>query len=112
MVNSRGPIEDPSPLACTSRSLLLGETEGVLSYKSTSSLITSSNCWFSIWDIDSHLLFLLKVCCRMIVPAYHFEDGCSWDISSCLPLSRFHAYSGYQASTFFSVASLTKFYFW
>ncbi|GFZ09233.1 embryo defective 2016 [Actinidia rufa] len=60
MVNSRGPIEDPSPLACTSRSLLLGETEGVLSYKSTSSLITSSNCWFSIWDIDSHLLFLLK----------------------------------------------------
>ncbi|PSS15859.1 Protein virilizer like isoform 1 [Actinidia chinensis var. chinensis] len=60
MVNSRGPIEDPSPLACTSRSLLLGEIDGVLSYKSTSSLITSSNCWFSIWDIDSHLLFLLK----------------------------------------------------
>ncbi|KAL7001548.1 hypothetical protein U1Q18_002701 [Sarracenia purpurea var. burkii] len=60
MINSRGRIEDPSPLACMSRSLLLGETEGVLSYKSSSSLITSSNCWFSIWDIDSHLLFLLK----------------------------------------------------
>ncbi|KAI8562895.1 hypothetical protein RHMOL_Rhmol03G0070900 [Rhododendron molle] len=60
MINSRAPLEDPSPLACTSRSLLLGETEGVFSYKSTCSLITSSNCWFSNWDIDSHLLFLLK----------------------------------------------------
>ncbi|KAG5544897.1 hypothetical protein RHGRI_017379 [Rhododendron griersonianum] len=60
MINSRAPLEDPSPLACTSRLLLLGETEGVLSYKSTCSLITSSNCWFSNWDIDSHLLFLLK----------------------------------------------------
>ncbi|XP_058205312.1 protein virilizer homolog isoform X2 [Rhododendron vialii] len=60
MINSRAPLEDPSPLASTSRSLLLGETEGVLLYKSTCSLITSSNCWFSNWDIDSHLLFLLK----------------------------------------------------
>ncbi|KAL7225923.1 hypothetical protein ACSBR1_021135 [Camellia fascicularis] len=60
LITSRGPIEDPSPLACTSRSLLLGETEGLLAYKSTCSLITSSNCWYSNWDIDSHLLFLLK----------------------------------------------------
>ncbi|KAF7145926.1 hypothetical protein RHSIM_Rhsim04G0136900 [Rhododendron simsii] len=61
MINSHAPLEDPSPLACTSRLLLLGET-GVLSYKSTCSLITSSNCWFSNWDIDSYLLFLLMEC--------------------------------------------------
>ncbi|KAI8558961.1 hypothetical protein RHMOL_Rhmol04G0137000 [Rhododendron molle] len=66
MINSCAPLEDPSPLACTSRSLLLGETEGVLSYKSTCSLITSSNCWFSNWDIDSHLLVLLKCSNRVI----------------------------------------------
>ncbi|KAK2995796.1 hypothetical protein RJ640_026563, partial [Escallonia rubra] len=60
LINSSGPIEDPSPVSCASRSLILGETEGLLSYKATSSLITSSNCCFSNWDIDSNLLFLLK----------------------------------------------------
>ncbi|KAK7812857.1 hypothetical protein CFP56_006549, partial [Quercus suber] len=30
LINSRGPIEDPSPVACASRSLILGQTEGLL----------------------------------------------------------------------------------
>ncbi|KAA8516811.1 hypothetical protein F0562_017079 [Nyssa sinensis] len=60
LIKSCGPIEDPSPVACSIRSLILGGTEGLLSYKATSSLITSSDCSFSNWDIDSHLLYLLK----------------------------------------------------
>ncbi|GKV31944.1 hypothetical protein SLEP1_g40595 [Rubroshorea leprosula] len=60
LINSRGPIEDPSPDACASRSLLLGQTEGLLSFKATSSLIATSNCCFSTWEIDFHLLALLK----------------------------------------------------
>lgn len=62
LINSSSLVEDPSPVAITSRSLVLGETDGLLSYKATSKLITSSNCRFINWDIDSHLLFLLKVC--------------------------------------------------
>ncbi|XP_027363282.1 protein virilizer homolog isoform X3 [Abrus precatorius] len=60
LINSRGPIEDPSPMACASRSLITGQTDGLLSYKTTSSLISSSSCCFSDCDIDSHLLGLLK----------------------------------------------------
>ncbi|XP_004497651.1 protein virilizer homolog isoform X2 [Cicer arietinum] len=60
LINSRGPIEDPSPVACASRSLITGQTDGLLSYKTTSNLISSSSCCFSDWDIDSHLLGLLK----------------------------------------------------
>ncbi|RDX63447.1 hypothetical protein CR513_58123, partial [Mucuna pruriens] len=60
LINSRGPIEDPSPIACASRSLVTGQTDGLLSYKTTSSLISSSSCCFSDCDIDSHLLGLLK----------------------------------------------------
>ncbi|RZC25775.1 protein virilizer homolog [Glycine soja] len=60
LINSRGPIEDPSPIACASRSLITGQTDGLLSYKTTSSLISSSSCCFSDCDIDSHLLGLLK----------------------------------------------------
>ncbi|XP_017414401.1 protein virilizer homolog isoform X2 [Vigna angularis] len=60
LINSRGPIEDPSPIACASRSLITGQTDGLLSYKTTSSLISSSSCCFSDSDIDSHLLGLLK----------------------------------------------------
>ncbi|KAL2327346.1 hypothetical protein Fmac_020773 [Flemingia macrophylla] len=60
LINSRGPIEDPSPIACASRSLVTGQTDGLLSYKTTSSLIRSSSCCFSDCDIDSHLLGLLK----------------------------------------------------
>ncbi|XP_059462211.1 protein virilizer homolog isoform X3 [Corylus avellana] len=60
LINSHGPIEDPSPVARASRSLILGQTEGLLSYKATSTLIASSNCCFSNFDIDLHLLELLK----------------------------------------------------
>ncbi|KAF7804221.1 protein virilizer-like protein [Senna tora] len=60
LINSRGPIEDPSPMAFGSRSLITGQTDGLLSYKTTSGLISSSSCCFSDWDIDTHLLGLLK----------------------------------------------------
>ncbi|XWS59372.1 hypothetical protein CRYUN_Cryun08bG0115900 [Craigia yunnanensis] len=58
LVNSHGPIEDPSPVAHASR--ILGQTDGLVSYKATCGLIASSNCCFSNWEIDSHLLALLK----------------------------------------------------
>ncbi|XP_057778024.1 protein virilizer homolog isoform X2 [Salvia miltiorrhiza] len=54
-----GPVEDPSPVAAASRSLILGDA-GLLAYKATSSLINLSNCGFLNCDIDSHLLSLLK----------------------------------------------------
>ncbi|XVE96282.1 hypothetical protein REPUB_Repub02eG0207600 [Reevesia pubescens] len=60
LVNSHGPIEDPSPVAHASRFLILGQTDGLVSYKATSGLIASSNCCFSDWEIDLHLLALLK----------------------------------------------------
>ncbi|KAJ7957710.1 Embryo defective protein [Quillaja saponaria] len=60
LINLRGPIEDPSPVACAIRSLMTGQTDGLLSYKATSGLIKSSKCSFSNWDIDSNLLALLK----------------------------------------------------
>lgn len=60
LINSRGPMEDPSPVACASRSLLFGQTEGLLSYKATGNLLATSNCCFSNWDNDFHLLSLLK----------------------------------------------------
>ncbi|OMO49780.1 Protein virilizer, partial [Corchorus capsularis] len=60
LLNSHGPIEDPSPVAHASRVLILGQTDGLVSYKATSGLIASSNCCFSNWEIDSHLLALLK----------------------------------------------------
>ncbi|KAL5709091.1 hypothetical protein ACHQM5_019815 [Ranunculus cassubicifolius] len=60
LLNSRGPVKDPSPVASATRSLILGQTEGILSYKATINLIASSNCHFSEFDIDPHLLSLLK----------------------------------------------------
>lgn len=62
LINARGPIDDPSPVACASRSVILGrQTDGsLLSYKATSNLIASSKCQFSDSDIDPHLLSLLK----------------------------------------------------
>ncbi|KAJ4969679.1 hypothetical protein NE237_002778 [Protea cynaroides] len=60
LLNSRGPVEDPSPMACARRSLILGQTEGLLTYKATIDLIASSKCCFSGWDVDPHLLSLLK----------------------------------------------------
>ncbi|GJV61165.1 hypothetical protein Tco_1467265 [Tanacetum coccineum] len=60
LITSSALVEDPSPVASTSRSLILGETDGLLSYKATTRPIALSNYHFSNWDIDSHLLFLLK----------------------------------------------------
>ncbi|XP_042045917.1 protein virilizer homolog isoform X1 [Salvia splendens] len=54
-----GPVEDPSPMAAASRSLILGDT-GSLAYKATSSLINLSSCRLLNSDIDSHLLAILK----------------------------------------------------
>ena len=65
LVNSHGPIEDPSPVAHASRFLILGQTDGLISYKATSGLIASSNCCFSDREIDLHLLALLKVGCSV-----------------------------------------------
>ncbi|CAN4087886.1 unnamed protein product [Withania somnifera] len=59
LINSSGPIEDPSPVVCASKSLVLGDA-GQLSYNSTSNLITRSSCCFSNNDMDQHLLSLLK----------------------------------------------------
>lgn len=60
LISSCSPIEDPSPVACAARLLNLGQTEGLLSYKASSSLIGSSDCCFSNRDVDLHLLTLLK----------------------------------------------------
>ncbi|CAI9097590.1 OLC1v1034059C1 [Oldenlandia corymbosa var. corymbosa] len=58
LITSSGPIDDPSPVAHASSSLILGD--GPLSYKATSALINKSYSSFSKCDIDSHLLLLLK----------------------------------------------------
>ncbi|OWM82588.1 hypothetical protein CDL15_Pgr002163 [Punica granatum] len=60
LVKSHGPIEDPSQVARACQSLILGQNEGSLSYKATSSLITWSSSFLFNWDVDSHLLTLLK----------------------------------------------------
>ncbi|GAB2286472.1 hypothetical protein Dimus_020871 [Dionaea muscipula] len=60
LISSPGPIEDPSAPACARRWLILGQTEGVLSYKETNYLIATSSCRFLTHDIDSKLLSLLK----------------------------------------------------
>ncbi|KAK6942521.1 Virilizer, N-terminal, partial [Dillenia turbinata] len=60
LINSCGPIEDPSPVGCASRSLILGLAEGSLSFQMTRGLISQSTCCFADWDIDSTLLLLLK----------------------------------------------------
>lgn len=59
LISLRGPIEDPSPVAYASRSLLLSDP-GLLSYKATSCLINQSKCCFAKWDVDSNVLLLLK----------------------------------------------------
>lgn len=65
LINLHGQIEDPYPVAQASRSLILGQGEGCLSYKTTSGSITS-NCCLSIWDIDPDLLGILKVSCSFL----------------------------------------------
>ncbi|KAL0374797.1 UNVERIFIED_CONTAM: protein virilizer [Sesamum radiatum] len=74
LIKLSGPIDDPSPMAAASRSFILGDA-GQLVYKTTSGLINLSNCGFLNWDIDSHLLSLLKergflplsaACCHLL----------------------------------------------
>ncbi|KAK8672102.1 hypothetical protein V6N13_110476 [Hibiscus sabdariffa] len=60
LVISHGPVEDPSPVAHAIRCFILGQTDGLVSYKATGGLIASSNCCFSDREIDLHLLVLLK----------------------------------------------------
>lgn len=48
-------------MGCATRSLSIRQTEAMLSYKGSSSLISSYDCGFSNTDIDLHLLTLLKV---------------------------------------------------
>ncbi|XP_068645257.1 protein virilizer homolog [Aristolochia californica] len=60
LINLRGPVEDPSPVAHARRSLILGQAEGLLSYKATINLISASKCCFSNGDIDPNLLSLLQ----------------------------------------------------
>lgn len=62
-MRTNGPIEDPSPAAHAERLLLIGQSDGILSYKATSGLISSSSWRFLDQDIDSYLLALLNVCC-------------------------------------------------
>lgn len=60
LMNSSGWVEDPSPVAYAIQSLMVGNAEGVLSYKATSKLIASSSCRFLQQEIDAKLLSLLK----------------------------------------------------
>ncbi|XP_027174907.1 protein virilizer homolog [Coffea eugenioides] len=59
LINFHGPIEDPSLVARASSTLIPCDV-GSLSYKATSTFINQSNCCFSKWDTDPHLLLLLK----------------------------------------------------
>lgn len=61
LIKLSGPIDDPSPMGAASKFLTLGDS-GLLSYQTSSCLINLSSCSFMNWDIDSHLLSLLKVC--------------------------------------------------
>lgn len=60
LINSSGWVDDPSPMACAIRSLMVASSEGVLSFKATSKLIASSSCRFLNQNIDAKLLSLLK----------------------------------------------------
>lgn len=55
-----GPIEDPSPVATASRIFKSEHLEGLLSYKATIDLITSSKYSFLQYDTDPYLLSLIQ----------------------------------------------------
>lgn len=61
LFNLCGPFEDPSPAGVARRSLGTDKSDGPLSYKATSNYIAFSKNSFLSWDIDIHLLSLLKV---------------------------------------------------
>ncbi|XP_055825859.1 protein virilizer homolog isoform X2 [Solanum dulcamara] len=82
LINSSGPIEDPSPVACASRSLVLGDG-GQLSCNSTSNLITRSSCCFSSNDMDQHLLSLLKERGFLPLSAALLSSCALWSDTAC-----------------------------
>lgn len=82
LINSPGPIEDPSPVACASKSLVLGDG-GQLSYNSTSNLITRSSCCFSNNDMDQHLLSLLKERAFLPLSAAVLSSSALWSDTAC-----------------------------
>ncbi|KAF5182700.1 virilizer [Thalictrum thalictroides] len=96
LLNSRGPIEDPSPVANAHRSLILGQTDGLLSYRATIKLIASSNCCFADFEIDSHLLSLLK------------ERGFLPLSAALLSSSSLRSEKGHTSDTFLDIASLLE----
>ncbi|XXG70875.1 hypothetical protein AAC387_Pa07g0258 [Persea americana] len=59
LLNLRGPIEDPSPVARAAR-LMHVPSDGLLTYGATVNLVTSSKYCSAELDVDSRLLLLLK----------------------------------------------------
>ncbi|KAG9151531.1 hypothetical protein Leryth_023728 [Lithospermum erythrorhizon] len=59
LINLRGPIDNPSPVASATESLVLDDA-GFLSYKATRGLINKCDLGYWNQDVDSHLLSLLK----------------------------------------------------
>ncbi|TMW91087.1 hypothetical protein EJD97_014800 [Solanum chilense] len=82
LINSSGPIEDPSPVACASKSFVLGDS-GQLLYNSTSNLITQSSCCFSNNDMDQHLLSLLKERGFLPLSAALLSSSALWSHAAC-----------------------------
>ncbi|KAL6842285.1 hypothetical protein ACP4OV_027933 [Aristida adscensionis] len=60
LIKSCGPIEDPSPVAVARKISKSGHLEGILSYKATIDLITSSKYSFLPFDTDPYLLSLIQ----------------------------------------------------
>ncbi|KAJ8536636.1 hypothetical protein K7X08_035037 [Anisodus acutangulus] len=82
LINSSGPIEDPSTVACASKSLVLGDG-GQLSFNSTSDLITRSSCCFSNNDMDQHLLSLMKEMGFLPLSAALLSSSALWSDTAC-----------------------------
>ncbi|CAN4085379.1 unnamed protein product [Withania somnifera] len=82
LINSSGPIEDPSPVVCASKSLVLGDG-GQLSCNSMSNLITQSSCCFSNNDMDQHLLSLLKERGFLPLSAALLSSSAFWSDTAC-----------------------------
>ncbi|XP_010543864.1 PREDICTED: uncharacterized protein LOC104816640 [Tarenaya hassleriana] len=94
LIKSSGVAEDPSPSSNAERSLVLGHPDGWLSYKATSRLIASSAYPFSSFEIDLHVLLLLKE--RGFLPLsaallssslFHSEVGGYMDVFTDIALS-------------------------
>ncbi|XP_020597911.1 uncharacterized protein LOC110037579 [Phalaenopsis equestris] len=82
LLNLCGPFEDPSPAGIAKKYLGAIESDGPLSYKATSGYIAFSKNSFLSWDIDMHLLSLLKErgffplsAALLSFPSLHSETG-------------------------------------